>query len=90
MVFSHHVPNQKTVIMEYKIEKNIVMPLKSNGGYKASLIREVLAKLKIAESFVIPNSDYIHFGNAKKFVNTNRKFTARAISKTHKRIWRIK
>jgi hypothetical protein len=46
--------------------------------------------MEVGDSFIIPNKDYILFGNAKKFMRSDKYFTARKANENEYRIFRTK
>jgi hypothetical protein len=46
--------------------------------------------MEVGDSFIIPNKDYILFGNAKKYMRSDKCFTARRANEKEYRVFRTK
>lgn len=69
---------------QIKIEKGVPIP-----SPKANIIRYPVDKMKVGDSFVIPIEGTMHVAGQLNYKHGPKRFTARKISPTQRRIWRI-
>jgi tRNA 2-selenouridine synthase SelU len=83
--------------MQIKIEKNIPLPTDARGrkadkNSKTFKMKNVLLNMKVNDSFVISNKDYVRLSQLIREYKEikDRKFTTRKEDASNRRCWRTK